>query len=376
MSRKPPRQKIFSMTIFKPVLLCVFFLSIAISATPSFGQLRLGDICRVKGQEENQLQGLGLVVGLNGTGDSGALPTTRALARMMSLMGSPIARDTADQEILSELSDGKNVAIVLVTATVPSAGARQGDNLNCEVHAVGNAKSLEGGYLMMTALLGPVPGSEQVYALAQGPIHVSGTTGPLSTTVHNGCRLEADFFNVFALDGIITLVLDEHRASFETSIEIARSINDSGSNFGGGRADSNTEEEEDVPLARALDQVNIEVRIPSLYRDDPVDFISQILEKKIFNPQSEARVVINERAGTIVFSENVMIGAVAITHGNLAIETGQGQFIPLDQAGTDSTKLAALVEALNALQATDQDIIEIIKGLEKTGQLFGRLIIE
>ena len=367
------------MTIFKPLPICVFFMSIALSATPSFGQLRLGDICRVKGQEENQLQGLGLIVGLSGTGDSGTLPTIRALARMMSLMGSPLARDAADQEILSELSEGKNVAIVLVTATVPAAGARQGDNLNCEVHAVGNAKSLEGGYLMMTALLGPVPGSERVYALAQGPVHVAGSSGTLSATVHNGCRLEADFFNAFSLDGKITLVLDEHRASFETSIEIARSINDSGSNFGGGRAGSNTEEDEDVPLARALDQVNIEVRIPALYRDDPVDFISQILEKKIFNPQSEARVVINERAGTIVFSENVMIGAVAITHGNLAIETGQGPFIAIDQAGsasTNGTKLSALVAALNALQATDQDIIEIIKGLEKTGQLFGRLIIE
>ena len=129
----------------------------------------LKNICRVKGQEENTLQGLGLVVGLKGTGDGGNfLPTIRSLATAMQLMGSPIGKGGA-----AELKDAKNVALVMVTATVPAAGARQGDLLDCTVSSIGGAKSLAGGTLMMTPLQGPHVNSDRVYAFAQGAINLN-----------------------------------------------------------------------------------------------------------------------------------------------------------------------------------------------------------
>ena len=110
--------------------------------------LRIRDICRVKGQEENTLHGLGLVVGLKGTGD-GEVPTTRALSKMMAMMGNPLSQANGGAVQLDELENAKNVAMVFVTTTIPAEGARQGDSLNCIVNAI-SAKSIEGGYLMMT----------------------------------------------------------------------------------------------------------------------------------------------------------------------------------------------------------------------------------
>ena len=146
------------------ILACVLMLSGAVCQA----ELRIRDICRVKGQEENTLHGLGLVVGLNGTGDADA-PTTRALAQMMNLLGTPLGSDPNGNAMLAELQDAQNVASVYVTVTVPAEGGRQGGQLNCTVNAI-SAKSLEGGYLVPTALLGPRPGDRRVYALAQGPI--------------------------------------------------------------------------------------------------------------------------------------------------------------------------------------------------------------
>ena len=110
-------------------------------------QLRLRDICRLKGQEENKIQGLGLVVGLRGTGDDSIKPTERALARMMQNMGGSIASDSQGIPDFSEIEGSGNVALVMVTASIPPAGAQQGDKLNCNVSSI-SAKSLEGGRLM------------------------------------------------------------------------------------------------------------------------------------------------------------------------------------------------------------------------------------
>ncbi len=134
-------------------LTLVIHVSLLTSSSLAAG-MKLGDMCRLKGQETNTLQGLGLVVGLRGTGDSDAAPTARALARMMQLMGGPMAIDSSGQLKLDDVSDAKNVALVFVTATIPAAGAQPGDLLNVSVNAI-NAKSLEGGTLMLTPMLGP-----------------------------------------------------------------------------------------------------------------------------------------------------------------------------------------------------------------------------
>lgn len=357
----------------KKVVAVILVLMMAASAS---AELRIRDVARIKGQEENTLHGLGIVVGLKGTGDNNAASTMRSLARMMDLMGTRVAQNKEGQFLLEELKDAKNVALVFVTATVPAAGARQGDVLNCTVANAMNAKSLAGGYLLTTPLLGPrppeVPGAGRVYAFASGPIELPEATQPLSGKVHNGCRLEEDFFNVYTHDGKITLVLDKNHASFQTAQDIADIIK----NQPDFRDGSSAEE-----IAVAKDQVNIEVKIPEKYAADPVLFVSLVLNQRLFNTDTEARVVINERAGAIVIGANVEIGPVAVTHKNLTIEVAPGvlanEFVPLDPGSNKSTtKLQALVEALNAVKVPTSDIIEIIKGLERNGQLYGKLIVE
>ena len=181
--------------------------------------------------------------------------------------------------------------------------------------------------------------------------------------------LEEDFFNAFASEGRITLVLDENHASFQVAQDVAELVNSQLSFQSSG-----------VSLARALNQVNIEVIIPPQYREDPVMFISQVLNLPMLEPQTGARVVINERAGSIVISGDVEIGAVVVTHKNVVVETGEttptGQFVPLDPAGTETPKLKSLVEALNAVHVPTADVIDIIKGLERNGKLHAKLIIE
>ncbi len=148
-----------------------FVISVAVSRWWPSGPTKprparcLSSICRIKGQEENTLQGLGLVVGLNGTGDGGDfLPTIRSLATAMQLMGNPIGKGGP-----LELKNAKNIALVMVTAKVPAAGARQGDRVDCTVSSIGAAKSLEGGQLFLTPLQGPQVDRPRVYAFAEGP---------------------------------------------------------------------------------------------------------------------------------------------------------------------------------------------------------------
>lgn len=357
------------------IVAATFALLLVFTATAQ-AELRIRDVARVKGQEENTLQGLGIVVGLKGTGDNNAATTLRSLARMMDLMGTHVSQTKEGRYMFEELKDAKNVALVFVTATVPAAGARQGDVLNCSIANAMNAKSLNGGYLLTTPLLGPrppeMPGTGRVYAFASGPVDLPDASQPVSGRVHNGCRLEEDFHNVYMQDGKITLVLDKNHASFQTAQDIADIIK----NQPDFRDGSSTEE-----IAAAKDQVNIEVKIPEKYAADPVLFVSLVLNQRLYNTDSEARVVINERAGAIVIGANVEIGPVAVTHKNLTIEVASGavvnEFVPLDPGSNKTTtKLQALVEALNAVKVPTNDIIEIIKGLERNGQLYGRLIVE
>ncbi len=166
----------------------IFFITLTAAANAVAGGLKLGDICRVKGQEVNTLQGLGLVVGLRGTGDSDAAPTARALARMMQLMGGQVALDSAGALNLRDIKDAKNVALVFVTVKVPAVGAQQGDLLDVSVNAI-SAKSLDGGYLMLTPLLGPRADNPKVFALAQGALSVSMDGPPTNARIQGGCKV-------------------------------------------------------------------------------------------------------------------------------------------------------------------------------------------
>ncbi|HEX3998926.1 MAG TPA: flagellar basal body P-ring protein FlgI [Pirellulales bacterium] len=356
-------------TASRRVLLIAAIAFVAGPVRTAEARIPLKDICHVKGQEENTLQGLGIVVGLKGTGDSpGSAPSVRALAQAIQLLGTPAGKRGSP-----ELKDDiKNVALVLVTATVPAAGARQGDKLDCTVASIGGAKSLAGGQLFITALQGPRVENDRVYAFAQGEIHLDDPKVPTTGKVFNGCRVEADFFNPFIKDGKITLVLERNHADFQLAQDIAELIN---SQLG-----FQTRSGE---MARAMNQENIEVIVPAQYRDRPVSFVSQVLSLPMLEPQSVARVVINERAGSIVISGEIEIGTVVITHKNMVIDTsGQGtggpasHFVPLDTSSNPPPKLKALVETLNTLKVPPEDVIEIIKGLDRNGKLHGELIIE
>lgn len=337
------------------------FQAICVASAPLWAAVPLKTICRVKGQEDNTLHGLGLVVGLKGTGDgSSFLPTIRSMAVALEMLGNPLARDAQ-----AELKDAKNVALVLVTARVPPAGGRQGDRIDCRVHSVGSCKSLAGGYLFLTPLVGPDPRDRRVYAMAEGPLTIESTDTPTVGKIAGGCRLEADFFNPFVKDGRVTLVIDPPYADFQVAQDIVELINTQMTVQSGG-----------MMLARALNQVNVEVLIPRQYADDPVLFVSQLMELPLLDIAVTPRVVVNERTGSIIISGDVEIGPVVVTHGNMVIQAGGAQFVPVDSSQTQTTKLKALVDALNALNTPPQDIIEIIKGLEKDGKLRGRLIIE
>jgi flagellar P-ring protein precursor FlgI len=187
--------------------------------------------------------------------------------------------------------------------------------------------------------------------------------------VKNGCRLEADFFNPYEKEGKVTLVLDKNHADFQVAYDIAAMINH-----------QLTFQSSEGELARAIDQVNIEIKIPQQEREDPVAFVSQIMSMPTLEPQTESRVVINERAGSIVIDGNVEIGSVVVSHKNIVIETGgnaiANRFVQIDTEKTTSPKLKALVESLGAVKVPTQDIIDIIKGLERNGKLHAQLIIE
>ena len=338
--------------------------------------LKIGEVCRLKGQETNTLQGLGLVVGLRGTGDAGAAPTGRALARMMQLMGGPMSIDRTGQLNLDDVADAKNVAMVFVTATVPAAGAQPGDLVDVRVNAI-NAKSLEGGTLMLTPLLGPRADNPTVYGIAQGKLSIS-LEGPATTaTIQGGAKMEAPVQASFHKDGVVTLVLDRDFASFATAQRIEGEINSMTTEYSLGGTNNG---ESGRTRARAIDQVHVEVEIPELYRRNPVKFISLLLDTPVTLTSQSSRVVINEEKGIVVIGEDVEIAPVLVTHRNLSIDVGgrNTEFVSVNDAADlpSNAKLKSLHDALNALDVPTEDLIEIIKTLKRKGDLYGQVIFQ
>jgi flagellar P-ring protein precursor FlgI len=337
-------------------------------------QHRVSDICRLKGQEENTIHGLGLVVGLKGTGDGKMLPTTRSLARMMQQLGGQISADQRGTLSLEDVDDAANVALVMVTATIPAGGARQGDKLHCQISAI-NAKSLVGGVLMLTPLLGPRADMPEVYALAQGQISIPDKTIPTFGTVSLGVKMEADVNTQFVENGKITLLIDSDHASFSTAARIEEAINNFNSNGQGGSGGYS----EQVVMADAKDSSRIEVTIPKQYLQAPVKFIDLIMEIETPLLRPANRVVINERDKVIIIGEDVQIAPVAISHQNISINAGQPlrSFAGLDaQNGQNpNPKLKSLVDALNALGVPNEDVIAIIRSLKRRGAIYGEVII-
>ncbi len=346
------------------ILVALAAAALLFAADPCQARTVLRNICRVKGQEENVLRGIGLVVGLAGTGEANDAATMRALARAMEIMKMPVPElPVGGKGGLKELEKVKNVALVMVTARVPATGARRGDKLDCKLAAI-NGKSLAGGRLACAALQGPNVLDTKVYALCEGAVHLEDAAAPLVGVVHGGCQMEEDVFTSYVHQGSITLVLEENHANFQTATEVVDSIHKLYSR-------------EEESFVQAVNASNIVVRVPEEYRENPVAFVADVLDVDIYSAEPEARVVINQRTGSIVISGDVTIGDVVVSHKNVVIEAGEPQsFESIDTDQSDSAKLDSLVDALNSIKVPNEDRIEIIKEIARSGKLHGRLIVE
>jgi len=358
----------------------ILILIAGASARPASADgMKLGEICRVKGQEGNTLQGLGLVVGLRGTGDGDAAPTARALARMMQLMGGQVALDSVGSLNLKDVKDAKNVAAVFVTVKIPPTGAQQGDQLDVTVNAI-SAKSLDGGYLMQTTMLGPRTDDGQVYALAQGPLSVPPDGLPTTARVQGGCKMESSINAEFHKDGKLTLILDRDFADFDTAQRIEDEINNLSELTLGDSSNFSPTSSQRRVRATAIDPLHVEVMIPELYQSNPIKFVSFLLNIKVQLQNRSSRVVINERDGIVVIGEEVEIAPVLVTHRNLRIEAGgknAESLVPIgQQQPAGNVKLKSLADALNALDVSTDDLIAIIKTLKRKGDLYGEVVFE
>lgn len=347
---------------------------------PSEIKVRIGDLVDIRGVRNNQLNGLGLVVGLNGTGDQQAA-TKQIIANYLRVHNLNVS--------VSDVNVG-NVAMVSVTATLEpfkSNGAR----IDVTVSAM-EAKSLSGGTLLMTPLIGA---DGEVYALAQGALSLGGgyegkgaaasaTKGHLTVaTIPNGAIVEKEVPMQMVNEGGI-LKFDLRIADFHTARRIGEAIH---------RAFPDT--------ANVKNAGEVWIQVPTDLREgsDLVSFISTINEMEVV-PDSPAIVVINERTGTLVSGEHVRIRAAGIAHGPLTItiaETpqvsqpnplgdGTTTTVPRTEVVVDEKKYKAeafpgavsvsqLVNALNALQVTPRDVIAILQALKKAGSLHAELVI-
>lgn len=338
--------------------------------------LEVGSVVRIKGSETSTLVGYGLVVGLNGTGDGGEFgPAHRPLVEVIN-------RLIDDQTQLGELEDSKSVALVAIEATVPANGVREGDLLDVYVSCVGPAKSLEGGRLFLIPLVGEHKDSD-VMALARGPVQIEDEDLPRTGKIESGAKMTRSVRARFMDQrGLIQLVVNEANASWTTTNNLAALINGLVSPDG-------------PEAARAVDAKNVFIRVPEYERTNPASFIANILEAYIDGSQvtGSARVVVNQRTGTIVMSGDVEISPTIISHHGLTItmlkpepvaapgeqlppQEVTEEFLALDPADRGGARLGDLLTAFNQLKVPAEDRITIVKQMHEAGQLHAELVIQ
>lgn len=324
--------------------------ALLIALAPQAKAARIKDIAAIKGVRENLLIGYGLVIGLKGTGDSGTDITSKSMVRLFEKMG--IQTGAGDFK-------SKNVAAVIVTAKLPPF-ARAGTRIDITVSSIGDASSLEGGTLLVTPLRA---GDQQVYAVAQGPVSLGtlangggggggggGASFPTTARIPNGALIEKEVDGNFTNKR--TFVLAINNPDFTTAARLAKQIN---TELGG-------------KYAVARDSGTIDLIVPFNYEGNGVELIATIENLEI-SPDSKARVVLNERTGTIVIGENVRIDNVAISHGDLQIEVA-GPKGPKEKVGIIAgSTIKDIVKALNTLGVAPKDLTAIFQALRASGAL-------
>lgn len=359
------------------VILC--FLIMCVTSTAH--AIRIKDLASFEGVRDNQLIGYGLVVGLNGTGDSDQTRLqAQSVVNMLERMG--ITTTVIDNKI-------KNVAAVMITATLPPF-AKQGNRLDVLVSSLGDAKSIAGGTLLMAPLKGA---DSQIYAVAQGSVLTNsfafggqGATAqknhPTAGRVPNGALIERELPNT--LTGKSVLNLNLNTADFTTASRIVAAVN----------------EKFKSSVAFSNDPGSVALTIPEAYANRAVEFVAA-LERLEVKPDIQAKVVLNERTGTIVMGENVRISTVAVTHGSLTLvikespqvsqpapfsKTGETKVVPRTdmKVEEDNRRLMVLqegasigdvVRALNLLGVTPRDLISILQAVKSSGALQAELSI-
>ena len=369
----------FSSTVIRKIsrFLPIFFVFIVFNIKILDAQTRIKDIVDFEGVRENMLIGYGLVVGLNGTGDtlSSSIFTRESLVGMLERLGVNARDDSLKTD---------NVAAVMVTATLPPF-AKQGTRIDLSLSAIGDADSLLGGTLLVTPLVGA---DGEVYAVAQGPVAVGGVSAggagaevskgvPTNGRIASGAIIEREIS--FDLQGLDTLRISLRNPDFTTARRIAQAIN----SFVGG------------PIAQSRDSATVSLVVPDNYRGKMVALITDIEQLRV-TPDISAKVVIDEQTGIIVMGENVRISTVAIAQGNLTIritETPQvSQPLPFSEEGetvtvprtqieidededkrlsvlSNSVTLQELVDGLNALGIGPRDMISILQAIKAAGAL-------
>jgi len=310
---------------------------------------RLKDIANIRGVRSNQLVGYGVVVGLNGTGDSKSEFTNKSIERMLDRLGVKVqGKDVSS----------KSVAAVIITANLPPF-ARSGNKLDITVSTLGDASSLKGGTLVQTPLRAA---DQQVYAVAQGSLVVGFSGQGVHETgarLPNGAMIERDIGQEFATRKMFRLTL--HNPDFTTAARVVKIIN----------------KELAGKFSTALDAGTIDVTSPPPFEGKGVELLAMI-ESLDINPDQPARVVVNEKTGTVVIGHGVKISRVAISHGDLAVKVG-GEAGKKDgdrmMMMEESVNVGDIVKAMNKLGVTPKDLITILQSIKAAGALHGDLEI-
>jgi flagellar P-ring protein precursor FlgI len=366
-----------SRPILARALAAVTAAVIAFAPLQAYAFSRVKDLVDVEGVRDNMLVGYGLVVGLNGTGDSlrNAPFTQLSIQTMLERMGV----NTRGAQMQT-----KNTAAVMVTASLPAFSA-QGSHMDVSVSALGDAKSLQGGTLLVTPLFGA---DGNIYALGQGPVAIGGfsaqgqgasvTRGvPTAGRISNGAIIERE--TGFKLAGETSLRLSLRNPDLTTAMRIANAVN----HYLGGA------------IATANNPATVRLEVPPSYPNGVVGLLTDVEQLKV-DPDEPARVIIDEQSGVIVMGADVRISTVAIAQGNLTIKvtespvvsqpapfsrTGTTQVVPRTQIQIDDGKgnkmavlhdgvsLQKLVDGLNALGVGPRDIISILQAIKAAGAL-------
>jgi flagellar P-ring protein precursor FlgI len=365
--------------------MAVALLSASVAAASVSDTVRIKDIGRFGGWRDNMLVGYGVATGLAGTGDSARSRSTRqSIANVLSQFDVVIPPDQVQS---------RNVAVVMITATLPPF-ARNGDRLDVTVTSMGDARSLLGGVLLMTPLKGA---DGRIYALAQGALSVGGykydlngnvvqKNHPTVGVVPGGASVEVAVGTDLMQGGQLEFVLTD--PDYTTANRIAASVNAA---LSGG-------------FAVASDAATVKITVPGDYRQNMVSFITRV-ESLNVQPDRRARVVVNERTGTVVAGGDVTISRVTVSHGDLRVSvvtdylvsqpllvrgTGAGvrtEVVPQTRIGvTESggepvqlgvgSTVADLVQALNRIKASPRDMIAILQGIKAAGALRAELVIQ